>query len=152
MKKIVILTLILSLIVAGVALGGIQGSKHDLSSGGPGPTKSTNVDEICVFCHTPHAGRTDMPLVPLWNRSANNTGWTNNSPYTSNTMNGTSNGPDDANPVSKACLSCHDGNVGDETLVNGPGSGTASNIQWQNQISPQSLISMMDQASQTTTQ
>ncbi len=133
MKRAIILTLILSLIIVGVAMAGIRYSKHDLSSSG-GQTTRSDVNEICVFCHTPHGSNTAMVAAPLWNRGDNNTTWTNNSAYNSNTMNGTSNGPNGANPISEACLSCHDGNVGDETLVNGPGSGTASNITWQNNI------------------
>lgn len=132
MKKVLIIALCLLFVIASVAVAGIKNSKHDLSSSGGQNTRSTNVDEICVFCHTPHASNTSMTAAPLWNRSDNNTTWQNTSAYSSSTMNGTSSTPANANAISKACLSCHDGNVGDETLVNGPGSGTGSSISWQN--------------------
>ncbi len=135
MKKALIIALCLVFVIAGVAVAGIRYSKHDLSSSGGQNTRSTNVDEVCVFCHTPHASNTSMTAAPLWNRSDNSTTWSNTNAYTSPTMDGTSTGPNNANPISKACLSCHDGNVGDETLVNGPGSGTNTiTIQWQNAI------------------
>lgn len=130
MKKLIILTVVLSLIIAGAAFAGIRYSKHDLSSSGGQNIRSTNVDDICVFCHTPHAAVAGA--APLWNRVAGNSVWQNSSPYTSSTMNGTSNGPVDANPISAACLSCHDGNLANETLANGPGSGTASSVNWVN--------------------
>jgi len=132
MKKALIIALCLVFVVATVAMAGIRGSKHDLSSSGGQAVRSTNVDEVCVFCHTPHASNTAMTAAPLWNRSNNVTTWSNNSAYNSDTMDGTSTAPGDANAISRACLSCHDGNVGDETLVNGPGSGTDTiTIEWQ---------------------
>lgn len=77
--------------------------------------------EVCVFCHTPHGGRTDVAGggAPLWNRALpSDTGWTMyNSPNT------------DVAPgtaplgVSLACLSCHDGVIALDALINAPGSG-----------------------------
>ena len=29
-------------------------NKHNLSTSGPGPIKSTTMTEVCIFCHTPH--------------------------------------------------------------------------------------------------
>ena len=133
MKKALIIALCLVFVVATVAMAGIRYSKHDLSSSGGQDTRSTNIDEICVFCHTPHASNTAMTAAPLWNRSDNSTTWQNNNAYSTDTLDGTSSTPGGANAISKACLSCHDGNVGDETLVNGPGSGTNTTINWQNQ-------------------
>jgi len=132
MKKALIIALCLVFVVATVAFAGIRYSKHDLSSSGGQNTRSTNIDDLCVFCHTPHASNTSMTAAPLWNRSDNSTTWTNTNPYSTSTLNGTSSSPSTANAISKACLSCHDGNVGDETLVNGPGSGTNTTITWQN--------------------
>lgn len=82
---------------------------------------ATGTTEVCVFCHTPHGGRTDVAGggAPLWNRALpSNTGWTMyNSPNT------------DVAPgtaplgVSLACLSCHDGVIALDALINAPGSG-----------------------------
>ncbi len=55
------------------------------------------------MCHAPHGGNTQGPL---WNRAANNTTYTL---YASSTMNAA---PDQPGPISKLCLSCHDGTVG----------------------------------------
>ncbi len=79
----------------------VVGSKHDFSTSGGGTFYSTNEDEVCVFCHTPHNARTDMSY--LWNR--NNT-VTTFELYSSTTLNATLNQPQGA---SLMCLSCHDG-------------------------------------------
>jgi cytochrome c553 len=83
-----------------------------------------NTTEICVFCHTPHGGRPSdlQTAVPLWNRamppSAPNTFTMYNSPNFDAFVTG-------AQPqgVSLACLSCHDGTIGIDSLINAPGSG-----------------------------
>ena len=125
MKKALLLVLAV-LLIASVAIAGITGSKHDLGTGG-GAAPEGSVDEICVYCHTPHGSNTAMTAAPLWNRSGGTavTAWASN--YTSSTLNGTSN---TNGAISRACLSCHDGNVGDEVLVNAPGSGTSGTLTW----------------------
>ena len=77
-------------------------NKHNLSTTGPGPVKSTTMTEICVFCHTPHNG---SPAVPLWNQTLSAATYT---PYTSSTMAATAGVPTGS---SKLCMSCHDGTV-----------------------------------------
>jgi len=94
-------------------------TKHNLSvsSGGTDPTGGNLADygEICVYCHTPHGGLAD---APLWNRNVNTSG--NYTMYTSPTIDMTI----DAQPegVSLACLSCHDGTIGLDVIVNAPNS------------------------------
>ncbi len=81
--------------------------------------------EVCVFCHTPHGGRPSDPAlaVPLWNRAMPDTNQVYqmyNSPNfdgATSVINGKPQG------VSLACLSCHDGTVGIDSLINAPGSG-----------------------------
>lgn len=96
--------------MAGVALcslhagaAGIRETKHNLSAGGPGPIKAAAEGELCVFCHTPHQGRLDIPY--LWNRSDSTANYT---PYQSSTLSAAVGQPTGA---SKLCLSCHDGTV-----------------------------------------
>ena len=84
-------------------------SKHNLSVSGPGPIRATSVDEVCVFCHTPH---NSDPAVPLWNQ-AMSTGVTY-TPYASTTMSAASGVPTGS---SKLCLSCHDGTVAIGTTI-----------------------------------
>ncbi|WP_332672023.1 multiheme c-type cytochrome [Aromatoleum sp.] len=102
----------------------IAATKHNLSASGPGTTKATAEDQICVFCHTPHAANATAP-APLWNRKLG--GGTNDantyaatySPYQSNSLNAAEavadlNGIKTLPPpggTSKLCLSCHDGTL-----------------------------------------
>ncbi|MDH4229775.1 MAG: hypothetical protein OEW11_08550 [Nitrospirota bacterium] len=82
------------------------------------PTAAAPTTEICVFCHTPHGGRTDNAAAPLWNRALPaSAGYTL---YSSPNFNATALQPQG---VSLACLSCHDGTIGIDALINAPGSG-----------------------------
>ncbi|GAB4565209.1 MAG: cytochrome c3 family protein [Geothermobacteraceae bacterium] len=105
MKKVLVIAAALALLAA-PAFGFIANSKHDLSSGSTSGGATSNTDEICVFCHTPHGATTDGPL---WNKV--DSGSTASAIYAdpSNTMDAT---PTLANiNASDAvlCLDCHDG-------------------------------------------
>jgi len=98
---------------------GIANTKHNLSStSDPANVRTTaGTDDICVFCHTPHAGDNSAP-VPLWNkRLPVGTGYTS---YSSSTIDGTF---ATVGSVSLACLSCHDGVQAMDNVINAPGSG-----------------------------
>ncbi len=90
----------------------IAATPHDLT-GVPG---STDNGEICVYCHTPHGGRTDIE-APLWNKPATGTSYTT---YDSTTMDGDVLA---VGSVSIACLTCHDGSQAMDAVINAPGSG-----------------------------
>jgi predicted CXXCH cytochrome family protein len=101
--------------VGGIALADVVGSKHDLTTAtGTAFSTTGNTDEVCVFCHTPHAGSNIG--APLWNRQ------TPVGPYTmydnafSSTIDMTVAGSPQG--VSAACLSCHDGTIAFDVLVN----------------------------------
>lgn len=105
--------------MAGVALyalhagaAGISETKHNLSVSGPGPIKALNEGELCVFCHTPHQARHDIPY--LWNRADSTA---NYSPYQSSTLYAAVGQPTGA---SKLCLSCHDGTIAMGMLLSRP--------------------------------
>lgn len=109
-------------IAAPCLVGGasIVASKHDLSS-----TDSDKINEVCVFCHTPHNANPN--LLPLWNRKTPDV--TKFQMYTaSTTMNVKPSGAAPS-PVSLLCLSCHDGagvgsavTVSDtHNIINAPG-------------------------------
>lgn len=83
--------------------GSILTSKHNLSTSGPGTIKASGESQVCIFCHTPHNARQDIPY--LWNRAAQSTIYT---PYTSSTLSASVGQPTGA---SKLCLSCHDGTI-----------------------------------------
>jgi predicted CXXCH cytochrome family protein len=71
--------------------------------------------EICVYCHTPHNKNTEAVDAPLWNRSVSAEG--SYTLYSSPTLDSTIGQP---TGVSLACLSCHDGTIGIDVIVNQP--------------------------------
>ena len=83
----------------------------------PGTSSTT---EVCAFCHTPHGSNTNAPTAaPLWNRQVPaSAGYTL---YSS--PNFEAEGQVQPQGVSLACLSCHDGTIALDALVNMPGSG-----------------------------
>ena len=81
----------------------IVDSMHNLSASGPGPVKATTQTEICIFCHTPHNARPDIPY--LWNRQDPAEAYT---PYASSTLKAAVGQP---TGTSRLCLSCHDGTI-----------------------------------------
>jgi hypothetical protein len=100
---------LLSIFFPSLVLGGIKGSKHDLSITGGGSVKAVDEKQICIFCHTPH---NSQPAYPLWNHEISAV--TNYKHYISDTLQSYTNEAE-APPIdgiSKLCLSCHDGTVG----------------------------------------
>jgi hypothetical protein len=103
----------------------IKNTLHNLGDSVPGfdnpnfvpGTASSN--EVCVFCHTPHgANNTVTNAPPLWNRQLPSGpyiiyGGANFDAINSGQPQG----------VSLACLSCHDGSVAVDALINMSGSG-----------------------------
>lgn len=96
-------------------------SPHDLSTtstnGGVHTDASDGSNQLCVFCHTPHAA-VSSAYGPLWNRNYTPGTFTY---YTSSTFDG---GTISLGSESYACLSCHDGSLALDNLVNTPGTGT----------------------------
>lgn len=79
-----------------------------------------NVDEVCVFCHTPHGGNL---TGPLWNRSL--PGVASFTHYNSATLSTYLQGLQvsrDIGEESLLCMSCHDGSVAITHLINDPNS------------------------------
>ena len=116
-------------LLAGVALvfgvaaahAGIKDTKHNLGASNGTNTNymTSGTDEICVFCHTPHASNTAVK-APLWNKPvAAGSSYTTYNTSTSATIDGSV----DMSGVSLACLSCHDGTQAMDTMINKPGSG-----------------------------
>lgn len=84
-------------------------------------------EEVCIFCHTPHGGRSHVGgvqgIAPLWNRriSSPMSFTPYNSPhFDAQDLMGV---PGRPKGVSLACLSCHDGAVAFDALINSSGSG-----------------------------
>ena len=120
----------------GDAAGGIVWSRHNLSSYGQylqtykkncviidsveyctPPLVATT--EVCVFCHTPHFGKTDT--APLWNRGSSALAYVAYGDTVGGTAINTVGGS------SLACLSCHDGVTTFDNLINKPGKGSRTN-------------------------
>lgn len=114
--------LLMSFAGTAAAQSDVASTKHNLSTTANTTNGTfyltTGTDEVCVFCHTPHAGASGG--VVLWNRVLPTGSYTL---YTSDTLD---NLPGQPENVSLACLSCHDGTVGFDQLVNFPGSGAGS--------------------------
>lgn len=121
MKRIVLITAILALVAAGGAMAQtVVGTAHDLSSTGPGAT--TDVNRVCVFCHTPHQATAANAQDPLWNHTLSATAAYG--VYDSATLDAT---PADIGgaaagsaSTSALCMSCHDGTVSVASLYNDP--------------------------------
>jgi predicted CXXCH cytochrome family protein len=107
------LLMVLPLLWVTAAWGGsIRYSKHNLSVSGPGETKAVTESQICIFCHTPHSARQDIPY--LWNRQDQTASYI---PYQSSTLFAKVGQPTGA---SKLCLSCHDGTIALGAIVSAP--------------------------------
>ncbi|MCF6218604.1 MAG: cytochrome c3 family protein [Gammaproteobacteria bacterium] len=103
----------------------ISTTKHNLSVSSTQDNKvaTGGTTEICVFCHTPH-GANISQAVPLWNRNMSSpTGFQTYADLGSATLDGSIGL---VGSVSLACLSCHDGTVAMDSLLNFPGSGAAN--------------------------
>jgi len=123
-KKMCIAVLTLALVGGGAAEAtrgpqGVSYTAHNLSTSADPYWEtyvSDNETQVCIFCHTPHGGTLDGPL---WNReSPSETSYTH---YNSATLSSYLQGLAVGREVSKEsllCLSCHDGTIAMNSLVN----------------------------------
>jgi predicted CXXCH cytochrome family protein len=84
---------------------GIVNSMHNFSVFWMSNSNGELLDQVCIFCHTPHNSDRTVVEAPLWNHTLSKASYT---PYTSSTMKAI---PSQPNGISKLCLSCHDGTV-----------------------------------------
>jgi hypothetical protein len=108
--------------------GSIANTRHNMTqrqAEGGGPTGASmdqfrnDYQEVCVYCHTPHGANTNV-AIPLWNRTIKATTYTTYNQLATSTLTQAVTQP---GPNSLACLSCHDGQVGVDSVINMPGSG-----------------------------
>lgn len=104
--------------------GSIRNTRHNLTQSFNPSASDTmtinarnNYGEICVYCHTPH-GANALVKAPIWNRTINTGQYviydklrTLDRPV----------GQPGANSLT--CLSCHDGTIAIDSIINMPGSG-----------------------------
>jgi predicted CXXCH cytochrome family protein len=115
-------SLLLVLLAAGTLSlsAGVNGTKHDLSSTGPGGKTTTT--QTCVFCHTPH-GAAAAGIVPVWNKTTTVT-----TGFTMYASGGSITGVIDSTPTgtSMACFTCHDGTQAVGNVLNAPNTGSTT--------------------------
>jgi predicted CXXCH cytochrome family protein len=123
MKKIFKHTLVFAslALLAGAASAQIKDTPHNLTTTGTNQVNmQSSTQQICVFCHTPHAANTGV-TAPLWNKGTPPaTSYQQYTTANSSTIDGQVLA---VGSVSAACLSCHDGTQAMDNLVNAPGSG-----------------------------
>jgi len=101
----------------------VRNTKHNFFLNQDVAYTADQTTEVCVFCHTPHGGQPSSSVnsVPLWNRALpDGAGYTM---YDSPNFDGKPSQTGQPIGVSLACLSCHDGTIGIDSLINAPGSG-----------------------------
>jgi predicted CXXCH cytochrome family protein len=112
------IAMILLLFFAGeaVAKRSVVDSLHNLSTSGPGAFKSQSIDDVCVFCHSPHTGKRTQGL---WNRNSRSFRL-----YQSSTSDAL---PSPSQLSSELCLSCHDGTIALGQMLRPPKGRYANN-------------------------
>lgn len=104
----------------------IANTRHNLTQSTIG-AGATNMDpyrndygEVCVYCHTPH-GASGTLAAPLWNRTQLNTSYTTYDTLGTSTLTQAVTAP---GVNSLTCLSCHDGTVAVDSIINMPNANT----------------------------
>jgi cytochrome c5 len=96
---------------------------------------------ICVYCHTPHGANKQIG-APLWNRTVNPGQYTIYDKPTTLNLAGRMSLP---GPGSLTCLSCHDGTIAIDSVLNMPGSGLSPTGIDQNAETGLSNMNFLDQ-------
>jgi predicted CXXCH cytochrome family protein len=117
----------LIILAIGAKGASIVNSKHDLSyllTVDPVMSDVYNqYNEVCVYCHTPHSAHSSID-APLWNRN------TPTGPYTLYNSSTMDNPPGSVSDISLVCLSCHDGTIAVDEIINAPGPGANLDGPW----------------------
>jgi len=118
MKKVFVLVAAAMLVASSSMAAAVSATKHNLSTSGTGTIKSTDSDQICVFCHTPHGATAASGIAPLWNRTSNDPTSAYGDPVGS--MDSTADVTNAVSSDAPLCLSCHDGATVAGALNNPP--------------------------------
>lgn len=113
MKRLFVLVLVVAFFaMASVSFATIANTKHNLTTGGAGSSKTTDATAtLCGFCHIPHGSSNAATGLPLWARSMPAASYT----LYGTTLFGTTVG--EPGKFSKTCLSCHDGTIALGTVI-----------------------------------
>lgn len=99
---------------------------YNIAAGGAGQAMDlfrNQYVEVCVYCHTPHGANSQVD-APIWNRTVNTSEYQiYDKPRTLNRPIG------QPGPNSLTCLTCHDGTISIDSIINMPGSGNYSSSQ-----------------------
>jgi len=121
---LVALAAVLPFEVAAKGTPNVSAGYHNLSASGVDPwgapsSYRTNTDDVCVFCHTPHGGSL---TGQLWNRNNPSSTWNHYSSTSLSTfMQGLATNRA-LNDESLLCMSCHDGSISVNHVINAPNS------------------------------
>ncbi len=97
--------------ISGVAIAQIRNSVHDFSTTGKGGKwGSATINEVCIFCHTPHNATSQTMIWNRQNPSATFSLYSNPGSMVTTPIQPTT--------YSLRCLSCHDGSVAIDALNN----------------------------------
>jgi hypothetical protein len=117
--------------------GTIANTRHNLTQKPKDQVSSTNpldesqmkfwrnqYNDVCVYCHTPHGANTQAGIqgAPLWNRSYVETTYEMYDQLGTSTLTPGSVSANRPGVNSLTCLSCHDGTVAIDSIINMPGS------------------------------
>ena len=103
-------------------MGGITNTRHNLTQAPLGAgalfmdPHRNDYGEVCVYCHTPH-GASPNVAAPLWNRTASGATYKTYDQLGTSTLTQPVTAP---GPSSLTCLSCHDGTLGIDSIINMP--------------------------------
>jgi len=107
--------------------GGITNTRHNLTQAPTGggaicmDPHRNDYEEVCVYCHTPHGSNPGIS-APLWNRTATTATYTTYDQLGTSTLTQTVTVP---GVNSLTCLSCHDGTLGIDSIINMPNQNSA---------------------------
>jgi hypothetical protein len=107
--------------------GSIANTRHNLTQSTIGAGSGTmnpyrnDYEEVCVYCHTPH-GASGTLDAPLWNRTHPGNTYTTYDSLGTSTLTQAVTQP---GVNSLTCLSCHDGTVAIDSIINMPNANSA---------------------------
>ncbi len=121
------------------AYAGVESTKHNLSTSGPGPIKAATETQVCIFCHTPHGSVT----TPLWNHTMSQASYRLPSRSMEEWSAMLSRPQTTPDGDSRLCLSCHDGTIAIGSVVNLGGTATTVSMQdsGTGYITPEGMLS-----------
>lgn len=116
-KKLLVLLVVVTVVwLPAVAMSAkildVSAGVHNLSTTGSIFYADSTVTEVCIFCHTPHASSSD---APLWNRVNPTISFTM---YASSNPDAQADGTQSIRTESLICMSCHDGTVATNAIIN----------------------------------